>query len=145
MLEPELLGQGRHGHRVLEQAAEVGVVARLRARRPPPGRPERGVAEQGVEQPPVLGVADLAGQMLEEAVELVEVAVGGREEGARIDRPGRGALDPLELELELLPEAGDPTDDADEIAPVEAPAEQVGVPEGPPLDRAGPVAELDAR
>ena len=44
--ERELLGERRHGDGVLEQAAEVGVVAGARARRAPPRGAQRRVAEQ---------------------------------------------------------------------------------------------------
>ena len=47
------------------------------------------IAEQRIEQRPQGRVVDLAGEVLEEAFELVEVAVGGGQEAARV---GLGAL-----------------------------------------------------
>ncbi len=70
--------------RVLEQPAEVRVVAAARARRAPPLGAQRGVAQQPVEQLAVGRVVDLAREVLEEAVELLDVAVGDRQEGRRI-------------------------------------------------------------
>ena len=85
---------------VLEQPAEVGVVARARAGRPAQLGPERVVAEEGVDQGAQVGVVDLAREVLEEAVQLVEVAVGGRQERGRVGR--LGAPDRLQLDLELV-------------------------------------------
>ena len=87
----ELLRERRDRDGVLEQAAEVGVVAGARARRAAQRRPQLRVAEQRVEQRAVAGVGDLAGEVLEEAVELVEVAVGDRQEAA----PGRRPRPPI--------------------------------------------------
>jgi hypothetical protein len=79
--------------------------------------------------------------MLEEAVQLVEVAVGGRQERGRVRR--LGAPDRLQLDLELVPEALDAPADRDEVAALELAREEVGVPEGARLDRTGAVAQLD--
>ena len=79
--------QRAHRDGVLEQPAEIRVVAAARARRAPPLRAQRGIAEQRLHQPAVRRVVDLAGQVLEEPLELVEVAVGDREER----RPDRRA------------------------------------------------------
>ena len=72
--------------RVLQQPAEVGVVAGARARRAAPLGAQRVVAEQPLEQRAVARVVDLAREVLEEAVELVDVAVGDRQERRRIGR-----------------------------------------------------------
>ena len=117
----------RDGDRVLEQAAEVGVVAAARARGAAPGRAQLGVAEQLLQQRAVAGLVDLAGEVLEEAVELVDVAVGDREERRRVGL-GR-ALDRPHLDLQLVAEALDAALDAHEVAAVEPAAEQVGVAE----------------
>ena len=63
---------------VLEQPAEVGMVPVAGARRAAPLRTQLAVVEQDVDQRPQPGVVDLAREVLEEAVELVEVAVGDR-------------------------------------------------------------------
>ena len=96
-----------HGHRVLQQPAEVGVVADARAGRAPQLRPERVVGEEGVEQGAQVGVVHLAREVLEEAVELVQVAVGDRQEGGRVGAPRRARI-ALQLDLQLVPEALDP-------------------------------------
>src|SRR4029079_1316671 len=83
----------------------------------------------------------LAREVLEEAVELVEVAVGDRQE-----RRGVGAvrtLDPPHSELELVAEALALALDADEVAAVEAAAEQIGVAEHARGQRARAVAQLE--
>ena len=77
----------RHG--VLEQPAEVGVVARPGAGRAAQLGAERLVAEEGVDQGAQVGVVHLAREVLEEAVELVEVAVGGRQELRRVAASAR--------------------------------------------------------
>ena len=74
---------------VLEQAAEVGVVAAARARRAAPLGAQRGVAEQALQQRAVAGLVDLAREVLEEAVELVEVAVGDGQERGRVGAVAR--------------------------------------------------------
>jgi hypothetical protein len=79
------------GDRMLERAAKVGVVALARARRAPPTLAQRRVVEQRVQQGAQPDVVDIAREVLEEAVELVEVAVGDRQERGRIGLAvGRG-------------------------------------------------------
>ena len=70
--------------RVLEQPAEVRVVAAARAGRAAQLGAERLVAEERVEQRAQVGVVDLAREVLEEAVELLDVAVGDRQEVGRV-------------------------------------------------------------
>ena len=73
-----------HGDGVLEQPAQVGVVSGAGGRRAAPGLPQDAVGHQRVEQSAVALVVDLARQVLEEAVKLVEVTIGAREKYARI-------------------------------------------------------------
>ena len=127
--------------RVLEQPAEVGVMAGARARRAPPLGAQRGVAEQAVEQRPVARLVDLAREVLEEAVELVEVAVGDRQERRRVGAVG--ALDRAHVDLQLVAEALDAALHAHEVAALEAAPEQVGVAEHARRHRAGAVAQLE--
>ena len=109
---------------VLEQAAEVGVVARparaapAAARRAAPAAAgsEHGarrisarscaVAEQALEQRLQPRVIDLAREVLEEAFELVEVAVGGRQEAGRVglDSPSARAI-VRSVDLQLVAKA----------------------------------------
>ncbi len=130
----------RHG--VLEQAAEVRVVARAGAGRAAEVGAECFVPEEEVEQRAQVGVVDLAGEVLEEAVELVEVAVGHRQELGGV-RGRLGAPDRLEVHLELVPEALDPAPDGHEVAALELGREEVRVAERAAGDRTGPVAQLD--
>src|SRR5205823_10189319 len=96
-------------HGVLEQPAQVGMVAAARAGRPSPGAAQLAVAQQRSQKGSELVVVDLAGQVLEEAVELVEVAIGLREEGSGIDGLvlAAHALDPVDLHHQLVAEALD--------------------------------------
>ena len=83
----------------------------------------------------------LAHQVLEEAVELVEVAVGDGEELGRVRalRP----RDVHDLDLQLVAEALHAPAHAHELAAVEAPGQHVGVLERAAGQRAGAVAELE--
>ena len=88
-VEPRVEGAGLerergHGDGVLEQAAEIGVVAAARAGRAAQLGAEALVAQEGVEQRAQVGVVDLAREVLEEAVELLEVAVGDGQELGRV-------------------------------------------------------------
>jgi hypothetical protein len=138
-----LHGDRSYCDRVLEQAAEVRVMAVARARRPAPRRAQRRVAEQRVEQRAQAGVVDLAREVLEEAIELVEVTVGDRQEGRGIGVVVGRARDRAQLDLQLVAEALDASRDAHEVAALEAPGEHVGVAEGARLDGAAAVAQLD--
>ena len=100
--------------RVLEQPAEVGVVAVARARRAAQRRAQLAVSEQVAQQRGEPRVADLAREVLEEAVELVEVAVGHGQERRRVGVVRAG--DRAQLELQLLAEALDAARDAHEVA-----------------------------
>ncbi len=79
------MSERRDRDRVLEQAAEVRVVAGPRARRQPPRRAQLVVGQQSAQQRLIAAVVDLAGEVLQKAVELVEVAVGRRQEAGGID------------------------------------------------------------
>ena len=79
--------------------------------------------------------------MLEEAVELVEVAVGDGQEGGRVGR-AVGPGDRRHVDLQLVAEALDPPVHPHEVAALEAPGEHVGVAEGARRDGAGAVAQL---
>ena len=136
-------GQRGHGHRVLEQPTQVGVVTVARRGPAAQRRAQPVVAQDTRQQGAQRRVAHLAGQMLEEAVELVEVAVGDGQEGGRIGVPRVGASDRADVDLQLLAEALDPPGDADQVAAVEAPGVQVGITEDPSRERSGAIAQLD--
>ena len=84
---------------------------------------------------------DLAREVLEEAVELVEVAVGDGQERRRVGR--LGARDLAHLDLQLVAEPLHAPAHAHEVAALEAPGEHVGVAERARLDRAAAVAQLE--
>ena len=136
-------GERADGDGVLEQAAEIRVVAVARARCAAPLGAQRAIAEQRGEQGLEARIVDLARKVLEEAVELVEVAVGDRQEGRRIGLARRRATDRAQLDLQLVAEALDAAGDAHEVAAIEAAREHVGVAKGATLHGAGAVAQLD--
>jgi hypothetical protein len=109
-----------------------------RAGRPAQLGAEVRVAEEGVDQRTQVRVVDLTGQVLEEAVELLQVAVGGGQERRRVGR--LGAPDRVELDLELVAEALDPPGDLHQVPALELAGEEVGVAEGARLDGAAAVA-----
>ena len=83
---------------------------------------------------------DLAGEELEEAVELVGVAAQPRREPGRV---GVRGLDRADLELQPVVEALDAAEHAHGVALGEAAVEQLDVVPDPPLDPAGRVDELE--
>ena len=158
------------GDGVLEQAAEVGVVAGLGSRRtraPTRGAPARAapgadhldgqragreanlLAQRRVARAAApssdlsAGVIHLAGEVLEEAFELVAVTVGGGQEARRVGLLAAGALDRAQLDLELVAIALHAPAHAHELAPLEAPGEHVGIAEGAGANRAAAVAQLE--
>jgi hypothetical protein len=138
-----LEGERRDRDGVLDETAQVGVVPGACARRPPEVRPEPLVIEERLEQCAQVGGVDLAGEMLEEAVELLHVAVGHREELGGVGPVLRGTLDRLQVDLKRVSEALDATPHGDEIAAFELSREEVRVPERPPRNRARAIAQLD--
>ena len=81
--------------------------------------------------------------MLEEALELLHVAVGDRQEVGGVGRPFLHAPDGAQLHLELVPEALHASLDPDQVATVELRGEEVGVAERARRDGAAAVAQLD--
>ena len=78
--------------------------------------------------------------MLEEAVQLVEIAVGRRQEGARLELAAGDPFDPLELDLQLVAKARNATGDRDQLTAREATAVQVGIAEDAGWQRAAAIA-----
>src|SRR3954463_7859574 len=107
---------------------------RPRARRAAPRGAQIGVGEERLQQRREARIAHLAGQVFEEAVELVEVAVGDRQEGRRVGLRGGRFRDRPYLELELVAEALDAPGDTHEVTALEPAREHVGVAEGTGLD-----------
>ena len=82
----------------------------------------------------------LAGEKLEKAVKLVEVAPRLGHELSRIDI---GLLERAHVELKPVAEALDPSEDADGVALVEAPVEQLDVVPDARVDAPRRVDELE--
>ena len=141
----ELAREGRHRNRVLEQTAEVRVVAVARAWRAARGCPQLGVGKQRVDQRAVAGVVNLRAEVLEEAIELVHVSVRDRQERlhghllATIGI-GLGPADVGDLDHQVLAEAFDSPDHGDKVSALEAPGQSVRVAEGTGLHGTGAVA-----
>src|SRR5436190_8373808 len=107
----------------------------------PPLGTQRLVAQQGIQQRRVLGIVDLAREVLEEPVELLHVAVRDGQERRRVGA-GR-ARDLAHLDLQLVAEPLHAPAHAHELAALEAPGQHIGVPERAALDRAAAVAQLE--
>src|SRR5439155_25752922 len=104
---------------------------------------ERAVPEECVDEASQARVVDLAAEVLEEAVELVEIAEGDRQEVGGVDAGGVGARDRSELGRQLVTEALDPARHLNQIAALELPGEIVGVAESTRRNGAAAVAQLD--
>ena len=102
------------------------------------------VGQQSAQQRLIAAVVDLAGEVLQKAVELVEVAVRRRQEAGGIDvrrRLRTGDLRDLDHEL-----VAEPLDDPDHLADVtalELAPERVGVLKCASRDAAGLVAQFE--
>ena len=128
--------------RVLEQAAEVGVMAGARAGRPPELARQRLGEQHTLHDPAERRVVHLAGKVLEEARQLLVVAVRARQVGGRVNRLRVESADVVDLGHQLAAEALDPARHPDRVAPLEARGEPIDVAEGARGDRAGPVPQL---
>ena len=102
---------------------------------------QRLVVDDVLEEARVALLVDLAREVLEEAVELVDVAVGDGQEGGRVRL--LGTRDRAHVDLQLVAEALHPARDPDEVTALEAPRQDVRVLERAGLDRARPVAQLE--
>ena len=81
----DLAHQRRHGDRVLDQAADIGVVAGAGAGRAAELGGDRLGEEHPLDHLAQRRVVDLARQVLEEALELLGVAIGGGQELGRVE------------------------------------------------------------
>ena len=116
----QLAADRGHADRVLQQSARVDVVALRRGRQGakrsrrvarPRGRRDRRLAAR---------VRDLAGEEVEEALQLVGIAA---QRGRQLDRVGvLGRLDRAHVELKLVAEALDPAEHAHGVAFAEPPS-----------------------
>src|SRR5207244_12429608 len=89
------------------------------------------------------GVVQLAREVLEEAFQLVEIAVCHRQETSRVGVPLGRAGDRLQRDLQLRAKTLDASSYAHQLAALEAAGEQVGVAEGASRDRACAVGPPD--
>src|SRR5476651_1503420 len=105
----------------------------------PPLRTELRVLEERVEQLVEAGVIDLTREVLQKAVEFIQIAVGRWQKRGRVDLGFGDALDPLQLDLELLAKPRDAAGDGDEFAGGKASAVNVGVAKNPRRKRAAAV------
>ena len=138
----DLEHQRRHGDRVLDQPTNVGVMAGAGAGRAAKLRTD-GIGEQNpLDHLAQRRVVDLAGQVLEEALELLGVAVRGGQEVRRVELSRLDGLDFLDLGHQLPAEALHPAGDANRVTTLEAPREAIDLPECPRRDRSCPVAQL---
>ncbi len=137
-----LAADRRDRHRVLEQSTRVGVME-LEARREraqagaklwiPYELPHRGAQAR---------VRDLAGEEVEETVELVRVAAHCRRQSLGI-RGGSG-LERPDLELEAIAEALHPPEHPDRVSLAEAPVEEIDVVPHAGFDATARVDELES-
>ncbi len=88
------------------------------------------------------GVVDLAAQVLEEALELLDRAIGSGQELPRVERPGLEPAHVVELGRQLAPEALELAPGVHRVAAFEAQPDPIGLPEHASRKRAGSVAEL---
>jgi hypothetical protein len=130
----------RDCHGVLDEAAGIGVV-RLgsRGQRAQTGA-EVGVADERPDETAEAGMRDLAGEKLEEAVELLDVSARLRGERRRICL---GRLESPHLELESIPEALDAPEHPDRVTLAEAFVQEVDVAPHSGVDAAARIDELE--
>ena len=133
---------GGDGDRVLEEPARIGVMS-VRCS----GQDSQPCAKVCVRDEPArerakLAMRDLAGEELEEPVELVDIAPGFGDEGSRI---GLGRLERSHLELEAVAEALHPPQHAHGVALAETFVQQVDVAPDSCVDPAARVDELEGQ
>ena len=89
------------------------------------------------------GVVDLAAQVLEEALQLLDRAIGGGKELGGVERPGLEPAHVVELRRQLAPEALELAAGEHRVATLEAQPDPVGLAEDASGKRAGAVAQLE--
>jgi Protein of unknown function (DUF1015) len=115
---------GGDGDRVLEQPAGIGVVGVWRGRQRSQSGAKVRMRDEPAHEHVQLGMGDLAGEELEEPVELLDVAPGLRDKRCRI---GLGGLEGPYLELEAIAEALHPPQHVHRVALAETFVQQVDV------------------
>jgi hypothetical protein len=135
----DLAGDGRHADRVLEESASVAVVAfDGRGQRAEPSS-QLVVADEPSDCRSQARVRYLAGEELQEALELVTVAAQARRERFGIVL---GRLERADLQLQPVAEPVDPSEHTHRVALVEAAVEQVDVAPHARLDAPAGIDEL---
>ncbi len=139
----ELAGKRRHGDRVLEEAAKVGVVSALRARGATQLGCHRLRAGHPLNDRPQAGVVDLSGEMLEKALELVNRPIGHREELLGLPLVRLQPCDLVELRLKLAAKYFDPPANADRLAAIEARGNAIGIAKHSRRNGPGAISKLE--
>jgi hypothetical protein len=130
----------RDGDRVLEQPAGIRVVRVGCGRQDAEPGPEGRVGEEGADEGTQLGMGDLCGKELEEAVELFQVAASLRNERRRVFRC---RLECPHLELEPVAEALHPPEHPDCVSLPKALVQQVDVAPDAGIDPPARIHELE--
>jgi uncharacterized protein (DUF1015 family) len=133
----------RDTDRVLEQPARVAVMALGRRGQRAEARPQLGIADEPAHGGLQPRVRDLAGEKLEEALQLVPVSpkAGRKSRGIEI----LGGLERPNLELQPVAKAIDSPKHADRVPLVEAAVEQIDVAPNAGLDPAARIDELESQ
>jgi uncharacterized protein (DUF1015 family) len=135
-----LAAERRHADGVLEQPAGVGMVVE-RGRQAPHRLAHARVAEHAVDGRPQSGMRQLAGEEVEESVELVGIPAPRRRK-----RPGiglGGGLERADLELEPVAEALDAPEHTHGVPLVEAAVQELDVLPDAGVDPAARIDELE--
>ena len=127
---------------MLDKAAEVGVVAGAGAWGATEVGGDRAAQQEPLHRPQQGRIVDLAREVLQEALELLDRAIGGGQELRRVEGPRLQALDVVELGDHLAAKALESPAHADRVAALEAQPDAVGLAEHPGGQRAGGVAQL---
>ena len=136
----EIATYGGHGHRVLEQAARVSVVAPGRGREASIGDPQPLVVEKSQQYGVQSSMTYLGCQEFKETVEFAKLPASAREQRGRINVVRR--LDRADIELESLPVSLDPAKHSDRVAELEPRSKELDVIPYAPVDPTGGVDEL---
>ena len=131
---------GGDGDRVLEQPAGIGVVGVRRGRQRSQSGAKVRILDEPAHEHVQLGMGDLAGEELEEPVELLDVAPGLRDKRRRI---GLGGFEGPYLELEAVAEALHPPQHVHRVALAETLVQQVDVAPDSCVDSPAWIDELE--
>ena len=136
----ERLGERGDADRVLDQATEVGVVPTRRARHRAPGDGQVLVAGEGGERRSQTGIGDLVRKVQHEPPQLLRITMAPRQKVLGGDIL-LGGPDVPDQELTSSGALAHPPRDPDAVALGELRAEEVGLVEHDPADRAAAVGQ----